>query len=183
MGTGKVRTVLAGCVLTPVFSEPAIAQEVFAGIYAHAVDTPFTLETGEEGVDLAAGYRFPRLEKLRAIGRPSPYLVASVNTRGDTSFAGAGLSWKIGEGRWYVRPGLGLVVHDGPSRRFDPASGKRTDLGSRVLFEPEIALGVEIDKRLAVEASWMHISHATLFSGDQNPGIDFIGLRLNWALR
>ena len=35
--------------------------------------------------------------------------VGSLNTRGDTSFAGAGVAWTIGEGPVYVRPGIGLV--------------------------------------------------------------------------
>jgi hypothetical protein len=75
---------------------PAAAQEVFAGAYVHGVDTPFTLETGEGGADIAAGYRFAPIDALGVIGRPAPYLVASLNTRGDTSFAGGGLagSWE-----------------------------------------------------------------------------------------
>ena len=82
----------------------------------------------------------------------------------------------------YLRPGVGLVVHDGPSDRIDPVSGRHTELGSRVLFEPEIALGLNVSSRLAVEASWVHISHAQLFNGTQNPGIDMMGVRLNLEL-
>jgi hypothetical protein len=51
-----------------------------------------------------------------------------------------------------------------------------------VLFEPEIGVGVEVTERMSVEASWVHMSHATLFSG-QNPGIDNIGVRLNYRFR
>jgi hypothetical protein len=160
----------------------AQAQEVFLGVYGHGVDTPFTLETGESGVDISAGYRFPRAQALSFLGKPSPYLIASVNTRGDTSFAGAGLSWKLGKGPVYARPGIGLVVHDGPDFRYDPAARSETDLGSRVLFEPEIAVGVRLSRRFSLEASWVHISHARLFNGAQNPGLDMMGLRLNAAL-
>ena len=49
------------------------------------------------------------------------------------------------------------------------------------LFEPEFGLGVQASDRLSVEASWVHLSHAQLFSR-QNPGIDTIGLRLNLKL-
>lgn len=163
-------------------SSPAMAQEVFAGVYAHGVDTPFTLRTEEEGADIQAGYRFAPLESLAFIGKPAPYVAASVNTRGDTSFVGGGLGWKLGKGPVYVRPGLGIVVHDGPSERFSPRDGKRTDLGSRVLFAPEIAIGTRFSDRLSVEASWVHISHARLFNWGQNPGIDMMGVRLNLAL-
>ncbi len=161
----------------------AHAQEVFGGVYAHAVDTPFTLETTETGsVDIAAGVRFEGIEALDFIGSPEPYVVGSLNLSGDTSFAGAGLAWTIGKGPFYVRPGIGLVVHDGPELRVNPATGLRTDLGSRVLFEPEIGVGYRISERASVEAHWMHISQGQIFDSDQNPGIDMIGVRVNWRL-
>ena len=163
-------------------ASPAAAQEVFVGGYVHGVDTPFTYDTGERGADLEAGYRFAPIEALSFIGKPSPYLIASLNTRGNTSFAGAGLAWKIGKGPVYLRPGVGIVIHDGPSYRVNTAGDTRTDLGSRVLFEPEIAVGTRLTDRLAIEASWVHISHARLFDGGQNPGIDMIGVRLGYAL-
>ena len=165
---------------------PAAAQELFGGIYVHGADTPFSLDTGEHGIDLEAGYRFAPSERLAVIGKPSPYLIASLNTAGGTSFVGAGLSWKIGlSGRGakiYVRPGLGLVVHNAPSYRFDPVTRDRTDLGSRVLFEPELAVGTRLSARLGLEASWVHVSHAQLFNREQNPGLDMLGVRMTYAL-
>lgn len=172
----------AGLLALSAAAAPASAQELFGGIYAHAVDTPFSLDTGERGVDLEAGYRFAPIEALAGIGRPAPYLIASLNTSGDTSFAGAGLSWKIGKGRVYLRPGIGLAVNTGPAFRLDPATRTRTDLGSRVTFEPELALGTQLTPRLGIEASWVHISHARLFNRDQNPGLDMIGLRLTYTV-
>jgi hypothetical protein len=82
-------------------------------------------------------------------------------------------------GPLYVRPAVGLVVHDGSSYRVAPGTPKRSDLGSRVLLEPEIGLGYQLSERISVEASWMHISHAQLFNSKQNPGLDMIGVRLN----
>lgn len=161
---------------------PAAADEVFAGAYAHGVETPLTFYTGEGGADFQIGYRFAGIDALRAAGKPAPYVMASLNTGGDTSFAGAGLSWKLGKGPLYARPGVGLVVHDGPSDRIDPVSGRHTELGSRVLFAPEIAVGAKASERLGIEASWVHISHAQVFNGAQNPGIDMMGVRLNWSL-
>jgi hypothetical protein len=160
----------------------AVAQEAFAGVYVHEVDTPFSLHVGESGVDIAAGYRFAPIEALGVIGKPAPYLIASLNTAGDTSFAGAGLGWTIGKGPLYARPALGLVVHDGPSLRIDPATGRHSELGSRVLFEPEIALGYRLGKRVSLEASWMHISQGRLFNRKQNPGIDMVGARVVYRL-
>ena len=170
-------TAMAGLV-----AAPAAAGEVFAGAYVHGVETPLTFYTGEDGADVQLGYRFEGIEALAAVGKPAPYLIASLNSGGDSSFAGVGLSWKLGKGPVYLRPGVGLVVHDGPSDRIDPVSGRHTELGSRVLFAPEVALGLKVSPRLAVEASWVHVSHAQLFNGTQNPGIDMMGVRVNWEL-
>ena len=162
---------------------PAQAQEVFGGIYAHGVDTPFTFDTGEGGVDAQIGVRSDPLQALNFLGRPAAYVFGSVNSRaGGTDFVAAGLSWTIGAGPVYVRPGIGLALHDAPELRVDPQTGIRTDLGSRILFEPEIAIGTNLSSRLSVEASWVHISNVRLFDRDQNPGLDMIGARVNWRL-
>ena len=180
------RVIFAVALVLGSSAVPAAAQELFGGVYVHGTATPLSLDTGERGIDFEAGYRFAPSERLSVIGKPSPYLIASVNTAGGASFAGAGLGWKIslsGPGASvYVRPGLGLVVHNGPSYRVDAASRYRTDLGSRVLFEPELAIGTRLTSRLGVEASWVHVSHARLFNRDQNPGLDMIGMRLTYAL-
>ena len=57
----------------------------------------------------------------------------------------------------------------------------KIDFGSRILFEPEVGVGAQVNDRLSVEASWVHMSHAQLF-GRENPGIDNFGVRLNLGL-
>lgn len=165
-----------------IHAVPAAAGELYGGVYAHGVETPFTFDTGEGGVDLQAGYRFDEIDSLAAIGRPAPQIFASVNTQGDTSFVSAGLSWKAELGPVYIRPGVGLMVHNAPELRVDRLSEMRTDLGSRVLFSPELAVGARLSQRLSAEASWVHISGARLFDNQQNPGIDMMGVRLNYRL-
>lgn len=167
------------CAAALLLPAPALAADLFGGAYLHDVNTPFTSDIHEGGRDFELGYRFDRLIGLGPIGGPAPYVFVSVNDRGDTSLAAAGLSWKIG-GPLYLRPGIGVAVHTGPSHRVD-ANDRRTDLGSRVLFEPEMAIGMQVAPRLSIEASWVHVSHAQLFSR-QNPGIDMIGARLNLHL-
>jgi hypothetical protein len=157
-----------------IAAAPAQAGEVFAGLYAHDVDTPFSKTIHEGGRDYEFGYRWNRLAGLGFIGGPAPYAFASINSRGDTSLAAAGLGWRIG-GPIYLRPGIGVAVHTGPAYRV--RDGRRTDLGSRVLFEPELAVGFAVLPRASIEASWVHVSHAQLFS-HQNPGIDMIGARV-----
>lgn len=159
---------------------PSHAGEIYGGVYAHGVDTPFTLESDEGGADIQIGYRFDPVAPVLGI---EPYVFGSVNSEdGGTDFAGAGVSRKFDLGALYLRPAVGLVVHNAPSRRVSPTTGLRTDLGSRVLFSPEIAIGAQVAPRLSVEASWVHISNARLFDRDQNPGIDMIGLRANLSL-
>ena len=161
-----------------LLASPAQAGEIFGGVLVHDVDTPITRSGIETGLDLQLGWRGDRMEALRFLGRPSPYLFGSVNTEGDTNFAAAGLSWKFGD-RFYVRPGIGLAIHDGP-KTVVPGDG-RIDFGSRILFEPELGVGYQISANASVEAAWVHLSHAQLFGG-QNPGMDSIGIRLNWRL-
>lgn len=127
-------------------------------------------------MDLHLGWRGDPMRALKVIGSPAPHVYVIANTAGNTNFAVAGIDWKIG-GKVYVRPGIGLAVHDGPRRGH--ASPDRIDFGSRVLFAPELGLGMQTGKRSSLELSWVHFSHAQLF-GRQNPGSDSFGVRLNF---
>ncbi len=154
---------------------PAHAAELFGGIYKHAVHSPFSLEGGrEQGVDLQLGFRGGRL--FPGLGL-QPYAFGAFNTAGDTSYAAAGLSCRFGK-TMFVRPGLGLAIHDGSAGKFDDPN--TIALGSRILFEPELGVGYQLNDRTSLEAHWVHLSHATLFSG-QNPGIDNVGARVNFS--
>jgi hypothetical protein len=155
---------------------PAHAGELFGGIYVHDVKLPTNLSGLEGGMDLALGYRGGRIGKTPL----QPYVFAAVNTAGETSYAAAGLSARFNLGKsMYIRPGLGIAIHNGSAAKFFRRD--RIAFGSRVLFEPELALGTRINDRLTVEASWVHMSHAQL-RGNENPGIDNLGVRLNLAL-
>ena len=161
--------------LLALAAAPAQAGEIFGGIYVHDVDTPLSKSGIEGGADLQLGWRGGRIGRTPL----QPYVFGALNTAGETSYAAAGVSAKFGE-RVYIRPGIGIAIHNGSAKKFqDPDNGK-IDFGSRVLFEPEIGVGFRINQRASVEASWVHMSHATLFSR-QNPGIDNFGVRLNLA--
>jgi lipid A 3-O-deacylase len=170
--TVRVAIFLLVCAVIPA---PAAAGELFGGIYLHDVDTPITASGIEGGADLQLGWRGGRIGRTPL----QPYVFGALNTAGNTSYAAAGLSAKIGR-QVYLRPGIGIAIHNGSAKNFnDPTNGK-IDFGSRVLFEPELGIGGQVNKRLSVEASWVHMSHAQLF-GRQNPGIDNIGIRVNFA--
>jgi hypothetical protein len=157
----------------------ANAAEVFGGVYAHDVKLPTDLSGREGGADLMLGLRGGTIAKPLG-AELQPYVFGALNTAGDTDYAAVGFSVKFGLGKSvYFRPGLGLAIHDGSADQFFRSD--RIAFGSRVLFEPELGIGTHISNRLSLEASWVHMSHATLFSR-QNPGIDNLGMRLNLAL-
>ena len=169
----QLTLLLAASVALPT---AASAQEVFGGVYAHAVGTKLSLGSSREsGADFQIGYRGGKL--FRKLGL-QPYVFGAVNSKGDTSYAAAGLSWKFGD-RFYVRPAVGLAIHNGSTKDFIVAD--RIAFGSRILFEPELGIGARINDRLSLEASWVHLSHGQVFGG-QNPGIDNIGARINLKL-
>ena len=107
-------------------------------------------------------------------------LFVKVTELGSLTHAAAGLSAKFGNSI-HIRPGLGIAIHTGSAKKFQDPTNDKIDFGSRVLFEPELAIGAQVNSRLGVEASWVHMSHAQLF-GRQNPGIDNFGVRLNLGL-
>ena len=171
-----MKPVIAATLLSLAVAPPAAAAELFGGAYVHDVDTPLTYSGIERGVDLMAGIRGGRI----AATPLQPYGFVAINSSGETSYGAIGLSARFG-GKVYVRPGLGLAIHSGSARNYSDPDNDKIDFGSRILFEPEIALGVDLTERVGLEASWVHMSHATLLSR-QNPGIDNFGVRLNLKL-
>ena len=170
-------SILAGLtVAAAALATPAQAGELFGGLFVHGVDTPLSLGGSPEGgIDLQLGYRGG---PILGAAKLEPYVFTSANSKGDTHFAAIGLSRKFGD-RIYIRPGIGLAIHTGSARNRDNPFNDKVEFGSRILFEPELGIGARLSERMTVEASWVHLSHATLF-GRQNPGIDNIGARLNY---
>ena len=152
----------------------ASAAEIFGGLYVHDVKTPLNLSGIEGGVDVQLGWRGGRIGSTPL----QPYVFGALNTAGETSYAAAGLSAKFG-GRLFIRPGLGIAIHNGSTDDFHRTD--RIAFGSRILFAPEVGIGARISDRVAIEASWVHMSHAQL-RGRENPGIDNLGFRVNLAL-
>jgi lipid A 3-O-deacylase len=168
-----------GTALFATQSAPALAGELFGGLHVHDVKTPLNLSNIETGVDLSLGFRGGTIAQVWRV-RLQPYVFAALNSAGNTDYAAAGISARFGLGRgWYVRPGVGLAIHDGSAGKYFRSD--KIAFGSRVLFEPELGLGAQLNRRVSVEASWVHMSHAQL-EGRENPGIDNLGVRVNLAL-
>lgn len=193
LGRLPMTKTIAFAALLALSSAPAAASEFKLGVYAHDIDDQISNGHFEEGPQIVGQWQTTALDELRAIGRPRAHLLAGVNTRGGTNYVAAGLSWRLPIGRrFYVQPGIGAAIHDGkvdlPSP-FAPGIGAaeqarrandwktKLDLGSRVLFEPEISFGYKATERLSAEVSWIHMSHAQL-AGKNNPGLGDFGVRL-----
>jgi hypothetical protein len=189
------RASFAAAAVLSVAAGPALAGELMLGVYQH--DIMDGISHGghyEHGKDIVFGVRTAALDELSAIWSPHLHLIVGVNTLGETSYAAAGFDWrfKFGpEDRFYFEPGIGGAIHTGPVNLpspYDPGLSAaemakrlhdwqtKLDLGSRVLFEPELALGWKATDRWSVEMSWIHMSHAQL-AGPQNPGLGDFGFR------
>lgn len=146
-------------------------------------------ENGTTDVELAY-----RSRPLRFLLKPRLTGKLQISTAGRTSFASVGAQWRqhFLRDRVYVQGGVGLTVIDGYSFTPDPFQPglssdevqrryaiyhRRTAFGSKVLFNPNAAIGVRLTPKWAVELAWEHYSHRQLFS-DTNPGIDNVGVRL-----
>jgi hypothetical protein len=161
-----------------ILAAPGSAQaaELFGGIHVHDVKTPLDKSGIEDGVDFSLGIRGGDLFGTRL----QPYLFGALNSAGATDYAAAGISARFGLGHnWYIRPGIGLAIHDGSAGKYYRSD--KIAFGSRVLFEPELGIGTRLNKHVSIEASWVHMSHAQL-EGKENPGIDNLGVRVNLAL-
>ncbi|HEX7945907.1 MAG TPA: acyloxyacyl hydrolase [Phenylobacterium sp.] len=174
---------------------PAAAGEAFAGLYAHDVDDGISYGKFEHGAQIVAGVRTTALDELAFLGKPRVHLLAGVNTAGGVDYVASGLAWRFNLAkRVYIQPGIGLAIHDNrvafpspdepgitPAERLKRLNDFKTklDLGSRVLFEPELSLGWKATERLSLELSWIHLSHARL-AGHYNPGVADVGLRLSY---
>lgn len=160
----------------------AYAEEIYVGAAVNGVNTPFSADIDEEGTNFILGVRGNPEKGLKKIGSPSLYIFAAVNDSGSTSFVAGGLSWHIDLAqKIYFRPGIGIALQGRTAQRFRISDNRRSDLGSAILFEPELVLGYELSDKISAELTWQHISHATLFSG-QNPGIDIMGARIAFKL-
>lgn len=143
----------------------------------------------EDGPNIVAEARFASPDWLGWAFAPHPYLMASGNTQGNTSYIAGGLEWdfEVAQG-WHIEPGFGYALHDGEIRnKF--ASGtpeaaafseEHVLLGSRDLFRSSLALTWDVSNDFAVQAIYEHLSHGQILGTGRNQGLDEIGVRAVW---
>jgi hypothetical protein len=193
----------AACVAVAL-AAPAFAGEAFIGVYKHDVtflgDAVGLGAAGrEDGFDVHLGYRTNRVESLRWLGKPQVHAFVSVNSNNTSNFVATGLDWPIelgAPGGFYLRPGIGLAYTDGAAG-LPPVNQpgisqaeidrrlylyyNRIDFGSKVLFEPELALGYRFNPKVSAELSYTHLSNGQIFHQGKNQGLDDVGVRLVYA--
>jgi len=124
---------------------------------------------------------------------PQPYLNATINVEGKTSFGGAGLLWRQSLGdKFYGDFALGLTAHNGTTNielsgepteanlnaffdRFDD----EIEFGSSVLSRQQLTLGYRITEDWAAEGFIEHMSHGWVFDEDINDAVNNIGVKVS----
>ena len=169
-----------------------IVEEVRLGLMQHNVCvTDCDNANKEDGPDLNGEAVFASPELLNIFGSPRPYVIASANTAGDTSYGGAGLQWRwaFADG-WAFEPGVGYVIHDGEldfrfpqgDPRNDPISRSKIYFGSRDLFRTSFALNRDVTDKWGVQVMFEHLSHGQVLGEGRNQGIDNVGVRVFYRL-
>ena len=196
----KALFAVAACAAMAV-AAPTLAGEAFVGVYKHDVTflgnaVGLGAAGREDGVDLHLGYRTNKIQGLRWLGKPQVHAMISINSENTSNFVAAGFDWKINLGKpggFYLRPGMGLAYTDGaaglpPVNQPGISQAEidrrlylyyhRIDFGSQVLFEPELALGYDINDSWSAELSYVHLSNGQIFHQGKNQGLDDAGVRL-----
>lgn len=190
MRTPVVGLAALGALIANAPEAQAGVDQVHLGVMAHNVCvTDCKNADKEDGPNIELQLSFDSPGWLHWAGRPQPFVMASVNTAGDTSFGGVGLEWRwdFAEG-WAIEPGVGYVVHDGatdlPFPAGSPEAAAFTEenvlLGSEDLFRTSIGLTRDLPGPWEVQVLFEHLSHGQIVGEGRNQGMDEIGIRLGY---
>lgn len=181
----------AACAATSAAASAQIVDEVRLGVVQHNVCVLDCDNADKEGgPNINGEIVFGSPDILGFIWSPRPYVMASYNTAGDTSFGGFGLhwNWDFADG-WSLEPGVGYVIHDGEltfpfpqgDPRNDPISASKVFFGSRDLFRTSLSLNRDLAGPWGVQLMYEHLSHGQILGNGRNQGLDNIGIRLSYA--
>ena len=112
---------------------------------------------------------------------PRPHLGGSINFRGDTSFAYAGLTWTVDiTPRFFVEASFGGAVHNGntdSNPAFIPPD--RNALGCSPTFRESGSVGFRFTQNWSIMATIEHLSNAGICA--QNRGLTNVGARIGYT--
>lgn len=165
-------------------------DEIHVGVMAHNICvTDCKNAFKEDGPNVEFQVSFDSPSFLRWAFSPQPYVMASINTAGDTSFGGVGLEWRwdFAEG-WALEPGFGYVIHDGETNNPYPNGSPEAAafaeehvlLGSEDLFRTSLGLTRDFAGPWEAQIFFQHLSHGQIVGDGRNQGMDQIGVRLGY---
>ena len=189
---GKVGLTCVAAMAAVAVATPAHAvEELRVGVMAHNIKVIDPKNANkEDGPDIEGELVFGSPDFLHWAASPRPYIMASGNVAGETSFGAVGLEWHWGFAKgWALEPGLGYAIHDGklnnPYANGTPQAQQYQDehvlLGSRDLFRTSLSLDKDIGKSWGAQVTYEHLSHGQILGHGRNQGLDEIGLRLRYG--
>lgn len=179
-----------GAALAVAPAAEAGIDEIHLGVMQHNICvTDCKNADKEDGPNVEFQVSFDSPGWLAWAGSPQPYVMASVNTAGETSYGGIGLEWRWEFARgWALEPGVGYVVHDGetnnPFPDGSPEAAEFADehvlLGSEDLFRTSLALTRDFEGPWEGQIIFEHLSHGQILGSGRNQGMDSIGIRIGY---
>lgn len=179
-----------GAALIMAPAAQAGVDEIHVGVMQHNICvTNCKNADKEDGPNVEVQVSFDSPGFLSWAASPQPYVLASVNTAGDTSFGGLGLEWRWNfADNWALEPGVGYVVHDGEvDNPFANGTQEAADfaeehvlLGSEDLFRTSLGLTYDFEGPWEAQVLFEHLSHGQIIGSGRNQGMDEIGLRFGY---
>lgn len=179
-----------GAAMALVPQASAGVNEVHVGVLAHNICVVNCKNADKEdgpNVELQVSFDSPSF--LSWAGSPQPYVMASVNVAGETSFGGVGLEWRwdFAEG-WALEPGVGYVIHNGeinnPYANGTPEAQEFFEqhilFGSEDLFRTSLGLTRDFEGPLEAQLFFSHLSHGQILGSGRNQGVDQLGVRVGY---
>lgn len=188
---GRVAGIAAfGAALALAPAAHAGVNEVHVGVMQHNICvTDCKNADKEDGPNVEFQVSFDSPGFLHWAGAPEPYIIASINTQGNTSYGGFGLEWRweFADG-WALEPGVGYIVHDGELENpFAPGSPENTAfnnehvlLGSEDLFRTSLGLTRDFEGPWEAQLLFEHLSHGQVLGNGRNQGMDSVGIRFGY---
>lgn len=184
----RIMSLVIAAALISGAAHAQIVDEVRLGVTQHNICVSDCDNADkEDGPNISAEIVFDSPEFMSLLLSPRPYVMGSLNTAGDTSFAAAGLQWdfEVFDG-WSIEPGFGYAIHDGelesPFPQGDPRGDAFTEnkvlLGSRDLFRSSLAITRDLGEHWGLQIMYEHYSHGQIIGEGRNQGMDNIGARV-----
>ncbi len=164
--------------------------EIHVGVMAHNICVTDCKNAGkEDGPNVEFQVSFDSPAFLSWAGSPQPYVMASINTAGETSFGGFGLEWRweFADG-WALEPGFGYIIHNGETNNPFPNGSPQAQafadehvlLGSEDLFRTSLGLTRDFEGPWEAQLFFEHLSHGQILGSGRNQGLDQIGIRFGY---